>query len=133
MEIFTLFDDVKYFKIEFMKNIDIEDIDKLHNIVENAFDMEQKVEVRKVALANNEIIIDCKHSLVHAEIKVKTKNQRGLLAYIMDCFETLEINVVTAKIYSTKHKVRDSFLIEKQNDICNNVEKIYKLLTKNSN
>ncbi|MCF6340549.1 MAG: HD domain-containing protein [Sulfurimonas sp.] len=133
MEIFTLFDDVKYFKIEFMKNIDTEDIDQLHNIVENAFDMEQRVEVKKVALSNDEINIDCEHSLVHAEIRVKTKNQRGLLAYIMDCFETLKINVVTAKIYSTKHKVKDSFLIEKQNDICNNVEKIYKLLTKNSN
>ena len=65
-----------------------------------------------------------------AEVKINTKNRIGLLAYIMECFEELGINIVTAKIHSTKHKVRDSFLMEKQNDICNNVTKIHELLTK---
>jgi [protein-PII] uridylyltransferase len=130
MEIFTLFDNVKYFKIEFIKNVKGNELIDVENIVKNAFDMSRHVEMKEVIIEKKEISIDCEHSLTHAEININTKNQIGLLAYIMDCFEELGINIITAKIHSTKHKVRDSFLMEKQNDICNNVEKIYRLLTK---
>jgi [protein-PII] uridylyltransferase len=130
MEIFTLFDDVKYFKIEFIKTVGGNEAVELHEIVKNAFDMSLHVELRDVNIAKDEINIDCEHSLTHAEVSVNTSNQRGLLAYIMNCFEELNINIVTAKIHSSKYKVRDSFLIEKQNNICHNVDKIYELLTK---
>jgi [protein-PII] uridylyltransferase len=129
MEIFTLFDEVKYFKIEFMKNVDGNELVEVQDIIDNAFLMECCVKHKDIKILRDEIEIDCEHSLTHAEISVKTKNQQGLLAYIMDIFEQLNINIVTAKIHSTKHKVRDSFLMEKQNDICNNVDKIYELLT----
>ncbi len=128
MEIFTLFDDVKYFKIEFIEHVDENEAYHIEEIVNNAFDMSRHVKLKDVKIYSNEIQIDCEHSLTHAEITVNTQNQKGLLAYIMECFEELNINIVTAKIHSTKHKVRDSFLIEKQNDICNNVEKLYKTL-----
>lgn len=130
MEIFTLFDDVKYFKIEFIEHVDENEAYHINDIVKNAFDMSKHVKLKDVKIDSKEILLDCEHSLTHAEITVNTQNQKGLLAYIMECFEELNINIVTAKIHSTKHKVRDSFLIEKQNDICNNVEKIYALLTK---
>ncbi len=130
MEIFTLFDGIKYFKIKFKKNVDDNELFNVENIIKNAFNMENKVQQRDITIKKNEVNIDYEHSMTHAEISVNTKNQIGLLAYIMDCFEQLGINIVTAKIHSTKHKVRDSFLMEKQHDICNNVQKIYALLTK---
>ncbi|WP_373034696.1 HD domain-containing protein [Sulfurimonas sp.] len=130
MEIFTLFDGIKYFKIEFIKNVAGDELLEVEQIVNNAFDMSRHVQMKEVNINKKEIVIDCEHSLTHAEVNINTKNQIGLLAYIMECFEELGINIVTAKIHSTKHKVRDSFLMEKQNDICNNVEKIYELLTK---
>ncbi len=130
MEIFTLFDDIKYFKIEFIQGVDGDEAVELNQIVKNAFDMSLHVALKNIKIKEEEISIDCEHSLTHAEVNVNTTNQRGLLAYVMHCFEELDINIVTAKIHSTKHKVRDSFLIEKQNDICNNVEKIYEFLTK---
>jgi [protein-PII] uridylyltransferase len=129
MEIFTLFDGIKYFKIEFIEHVSEDDKMHIEDIVNNAFDMKRHVALKNVNIYKNEINIDCEHSLTHAEVTVNTQNQKGLLAYIMECFEELGINIVTAKIHSTKHKVRDSFLIEKQNDICNNVTKIYELLT----
>ena len=91
--------------------------------------MSRHVELKNIKITRKELNIDCEHSLTHAELTVNTTNQRGLLAYIMNCFEELKINIVTAKIHTTKNRVRDSFLMEKQNDICNNVDKIYKLLT----
>ncbi|MCF6331358.1 MAG: HD domain-containing protein [Sulfurimonas sp.] len=128
MEIITLFDDIKYFKIEFKQNIDGDELQEVHNIINAAFDMTKHIKIRKADIKRDEISIDCDHSLTHAEISVNTKNQIGLLAYMMDCFEKLNINIVTAKIHSTKHKVRDSFLMDKKNNICNNVTKIYDLL-----
>lgn len=128
MEIFTLFDGVKYFKIEFIEHVDENEAVRIEDIVNNAFDMNKHIKLKDVTIYKDEISVDCEHSLTHAEVTISTQNQKGLLAYIMECFEELKINIVTAKIHSTKHKVRDSFLIEKQNDICNNVEKIYELL-----
>ena len=130
MEIFTLFDDVKYFKIEFIKTLSGNELIELEDIITNAFDMSRHVRLHDVLIQKDEINIDCEHSLTHAELTIHTTNQRGLLAYVMECFERLNINIVTAKIHSTKYKVRDSFLMEKQNNLCNNVAKIYKLLTK---
>ena len=128
MEIFTLFDGVKYFKIEFIKNVDGNELVEVQNTIDMAFDMNQKVYLRKISLKKSEINIDCEHSMTHAELSIHTSNQLGLLAYVMNTFETLNINIVTAKIHSSKYKVRDSFLMEKQNNICNNVTKIYELL-----
>ncbi|MFT7859443.1 MAG: HD domain-containing protein [Sulfurimonas sp.] len=130
MEIFTLFDDVKYFKIDFKERVDPSVLEDIKMVVEDAFDMDKEVKLREVDINKKDITIDCDHSLTEAEINIQTKNQRGLLAYVMYKFEQLGINIVTAKIHSSKFKVRDSFLMEKQNNICNNVNKIYKLLTK---
>jgi [protein-PII] uridylyltransferase len=130
MEIFTLFDGIKYFKIDFIKNIDGSELIEVEDIIKNAFDMNKVVKLKDVNIKRDEINIDCEHSLTHAEVNIHTSNQIGLLAYVMHCFEQLNINIVTAKIHSSKYKVRDSFLMEKQNDICNNVENIYKLLSK---
>ena len=129
MEIFTLFDGIKYFKIEFKKNVDGSELVEVQDIIDVAFDMNKHIEIKKADIKRDEINIDCNHSMTHAEISVNTKNQIGLLAYMMDCFEKLEINIVTAKIHSNKTKARDIFLMDKSNDICNNVTKIYELLT----
>lgn len=130
MEIFTLFDDVKYFKIDFIKNVAGNELVEVEDIIEAAFNMQRTVKLQDIKIKRDEIAIDCDHSLTHAEITILTSNKLGLLAYVMDCFEKLNINIVSAKIHSSKYKVRDSFLMNKQNDICSNVEDIYKLLSR---
>jgi [protein-PII] uridylyltransferase len=129
MEVVTLFDDTKYFKIEFLKNIEDVEIPKIEKVIEQAFDMSKEVVLNDIKIDKEEITIDCEHSLTLAQLSVHTSNQRGLLAYIMDKFEQLHINIVSAKVHSTKYKVRDTFLMQKQNELCNNVENIYNLLT----
>jgi len=131
MEIFTLFDGVKYFKIEFIKNVTGNELVEVQECIDMAFDMTKQIPQRTIELKKEEISIDCEHSKTHAELTIHTKNQIGLLAYVMDMFEKLGINIVTAKIHSSKYKVRDSFLMEKQNKLCNNIENIYKFLIKN--
>jgi len=129
MEIFTLFDDIKYFKIDFIQNIDSNILVEVQDIIDNAFDMTRDVTLKDIKIKTEQISIDCEHSLTHAELTIFTANQTGLLAYIMYKLEELQINVVTAKIHSSKYKVRDSFLMEKQNKICNNAKNICELLS----
>lgn len=128
MEIYTLFDDVKYFKIEFIESVSEDEKVMLEETINNAFDMSMHTKLRAVQIRKDEVTIDCEHSLTHAEIAVNTQNQKGLLAYIMEKFELLGINIVTAKIHSTKHKVKDSFLIDKKNNLCDNTDKIFEEL-----
>ena len=130
MEIFTLFDDIKYFKIDFMQNVDGNELVEVQEKIDAAFDMDRKVNYKNVEIKREEITLDCNHSLTHAEILIHTKNQSGLLGFVMYCFEELDINIVTAKIHSSKYKVRDSFLMDKNANICNNVENIYDMLVK---
>ena len=128
MEIFTLFDDVKYFKIEFLHTVDGNELIEIQNVIDNSFDMNKNIKLQDIKITKEEINIDCEHSLTHAELSIHTANKKGVLAYIMNVFEELNINIITAKIHSSKYKVRDSFLMEKQHNICDNVDKIYKLL-----
>ena len=130
MEIFTLFDDLKYFKIEFIKNVDGNELIQVQDMIDEAFDMSKTVKHKEIIIKREEITLDCDYSLALAELNIHTSNQVGLLAYVMQCFEDLKINIVSAKIHSTKYKVKDSFLIDKNNLICNNVEDIYKLLSR---
>ncbi len=129
MEIFTLFDDIKYFKIEFQEAIEESMIKEVEYIIEDSFDMSKQIKLKNIMIKKEEITIDCEHSMVHANLTLKTKNQKGLLAFVMQKFEELGINIATAKIHSNKKTVRDTFLITKQNNLCDNTQKIYEALT----
>ena len=132
MEVFTLFDDLKFFKIDFLHLPEFDSLEHVEEIVETAFDMEQKVTVELPRIKPAEVTLDCDHSKTYAQMNINTSNQRGLIAYIMYCFDELEINLATAKIHSTKTRVRDHFLIEKQNKMCDNAPKLISILTKGS-
>jgi [protein-PII] uridylyltransferase len=132
MEIFTLFDDVKYFKIDFQEAIEENMTKELQYFIEDSFDMSKSVKLKNIIIKKEDITIDCEHSLQFANLTIKTSNQKGLLAFIMQKLEDLEINVATAKIHSNKKTVRDSFLMTKQNNLCDNTKKIYQKLTKES-
>jgi len=129
MKVFTLFDDIKLFKINFLHLPEFDSLEHVEEIVENAFDMSHKIKLEQPRIKADEIDIDCDHSKTLAQMNVHTANQRGLLAYIMHAFDELDINITSAKIHSTKTRVRDHFLIEKQNQMCDNVPQLISILT----
>jgi len=130
MNVFTLFDDLKLFRIEFLHLPAFDSLEHIEEIIETAFDMQQKVTIEQPVIKAEEITIDCEHSRAYAQMNIQTSNQRGLIAYIMQVFDALEINIATAKIHSTKTRVRDHFLIEKQNNMCDNAPQLIETLTK---
>lgn len=133
MKVFTLFDDLKLFKIDFLHLPEFDSLEHIEEIIECAFDMEQFTKIEDVKIQKNEILIDCEHSKTYAQMNINTKNQRGLLAFVMSAFDKLSINIATAKIHSNKNRVRDHFLIEKQNKMCDNVDQLTNLLTQGIN
>ncbi len=130
MEVFTLFDDLKLFKIKFLHLPQFDSLEHVEEIVENSFDMSLKTSLEQPNIKAEEITIDCEHSKTYAQMNVNTTNQRGLLAFIMNGFDELGINIASAKIHSTKTRVRDHFLIEKQNKMCDNAPELISILTK---
>jgi len=130
MEVFTLFDDLKFFKIDFLYLPEFDSLEHVEEIIENAFDMEHKVTIEQPIIKAEEVTIDCDHSKTYAQMNINTTNQRGLIAYVMQCFDELEVNIAAAKIHSTKTRVRDHFLIEKQNNMCDNTPKLLSIITK---
>ncbi len=130
MEIFTLFDGIKYFKIDFFHQSEQYEPATLEEIVQESFNMDQQINLKKPKIFEKDITIDCEHSKSYAQLDIYAANQRGLLAYVVKTLEDLNINIATAKIHSTKNRVRDHFLLEKQADMCHNTEQIITTLIK---
>jgi [protein-PII] uridylyltransferase len=124
MDIFTLFDGIKYFKIEFLQHPLEGTMEQIEIIVEEAFDMSKKLDLQKPLIKKGEITLDCDHSMQYAQLNLNTTNQRGLLAYFVHLLDDAHINIATAKIHTNKNVVRDHFLIEKQTKTCDNLATI---------
>jgi len=124
MDICKLFNDLKYFKIDFSLKVDREDILLIEEILHNSFDESKKSKLHLPVIQSKELKIDCEHSKSYAMMRLHTTNQKGLLAYIIHMFDDLGIDIVSAKIHTLKNSVRDIFLIEKNGNFCHNTDKI---------
>ena len=129
MDICKLFDDLKYFKIDFTSNVDKEDLLLIEEILHHSFDKSKKSTLQIPSIHKEEIEIDCEHSQTYALMRLHTGNKKGLLAYIIHMFDDMGIDIVSAKIHTLKNTVRDSFLIEKNGNFCHNTDKIIDKLT----
>ncbi|HIC44421.1 MAG TPA: HD domain-containing protein [Sulfurimonas sp.] len=132
MDIFKLYNEIKYFKIEFSQKIDEDGISLVKEIVEDAFDMDKNIQLKKPLISADEISLDCQHSNTYARLSINTKDQSGLLAFVIKTFDDEAIDIATAKVHTIKNRVRDQFLIEKHGNVCHNAEKIIdKLVNRN--
>ncbi|MCB4743334.1 MAG: HD domain-containing protein [Sulfurovum sp.] len=129
MDISKLFNELKYFKIDFASRVDEDEIHTIEQIIINAFSLTTK-SIHKIPLIKKEDIdINCEHSKTYAIMHLRSKNQRGLLAYVIDMFDEMGVDIVTAKVHTLKNRVRDMFLIEKNGNFCHNMETIIEKLT----
>ncbi len=126
MEIYKLFDNKKYFKLEFSKNIEQEDLSYVKEIIEDSFDMKKKFNIKKPVIREGEISIECEHSETYAKMSINTLNQKGMMAYLMSVFDDKEIDIALAKIQTIKNRARNLILIEKTLYLCQNKEEILK-------
>ena len=128
MDIFKLYDNIKYFKIEFSQPLDQDNTLDIEDIIKDSFDMDKRLELNVPEIAEGEITLDCKHSKTYARLSINTKNQPGLLAFVIKSFDREQIDIATAKVHTIKNRVRDQFLIEKHDNVCHNAKKIIDVL-----
>lgn len=124
MDIYKLFDNKKYFQLDFNEKVDESDIELIQELIENSFDMSKKTVLKKPTILKGEIDINCEHSKSYALMHVNTKNQHGLMAYMMSIFDEYGIDIAMAKIQTIKNRTRNLLLIEKTVDLCENKDKI---------
>ncbi len=129
MDIFKLYDGKKYFEIRFGTKVEEGDLLFIEEVLSNSFDMSRKFTHKKPTIQREDIKIDCNHRDELAQLKIETKDQKGLFAYIAQIFDDFKIEIESAKIHSIRGKVNDLILIEKNGNFCANEEKILDLLT----
>ena len=129
MDICKLFNELKYFKIDFAETISEEELSFLEEFIDNSFADIPHTLPFNPSIQKEEIEIDCDHSKTYAKMYINTKNQKGLLSYIIDLFDDIGIDIVTAKVHTLKNRARDMFLIEKNGNFCHNVDTIIEKLT----
>ncbi len=124
MNIFKLYDNKKYFEITFSQNIDNIDIPFIKEIITHSFDMSKEFKYKKPLINKNEILIDCNHTEELAQMKIQTKDQKGLFGYIAQVLDQFNIEIQSAKIFTQRGRVNDLLLIEKDGHFCINKTKI---------
>ena len=107
-----------------------EDIVRIEEILHKSFDDSKKNVLQVPTIRKDEFTIDCDHSKTYAIMHLSCKDQTGLLAYIINIFDEMGVDIATAKIHTLKNSVRDMFLIEKNGNFCHNVDKIIEKLTR---
>lgn len=127
-----LFGGLKYFKIDFHEVIDESELPLLEQIIFDSFEPHAKTTLIKPEIKPNEIEIDCEHSREYGVLRLRTKDQRGLLAFVMQLFDQLGIDIVSSKIHTSKYRANDLFLIEKDGNFCHNTDEIIEKLTESS-
>ena len=129
MDICKLFDDLKYFKIDFAMSAQKEDMERIEQILNDSFDATQKVTLQKPIILSEGLEINCEHSQSYATMNLHCPDQKGLVAYIIRLFDSLGIDIASAKIHTIKKQARDMFIIEKNGNFCVNQDKIRDKLT----
>ena len=129
MGIYKLFDEKKFFEIEFDEKLNNEDIPFMKQIIEDSFDMTKTLKLKKPNMQKSDIFINCEHTNELAQMKIETKDQKGLFSYIAKVFDDFGIEINSAKIQSLNGKANDMILISKNGKFCKNKDKIIEILT----
>ena len=128
MDIFKLYDGKKYFEIRFGSKVDEGDLAFIDEILGSSFDMSKRFPHKKPIIEPNDIVIDCDHRDDLAQVKITAKDQKGLFAYVAQVFDDFGIDIESAKIHSSRGRVNDLLLIEKNGNFCSNQGEILELL-----
>lgn len=129
MRVFRLFDKIKLIVLEFKEDIEDEDMTYLMQLIDSAFKTTGTVRLKKPEIKPDEIMINYDHSPTYASMQIKTSNQRGLMAYVVDYFDNHGIDISTATISTRKYRVNDLLFLDKNASFSNIIHQVINELT----
>jgi [protein-PII] uridylyltransferase len=127
-DIFLLFDNKKFFKIDFLEKVEKEELLFIEDMIKASFDMSKKLRLRKPKINQEDIIIDENHSNSIAKLTLTAKDQNGLFAYVASVFDEFGVSIESAKIHTSKNRVKDLILIQKNGNFVKNIDAILEKL-----
>ena len=130
MDICKLFLGTKYFKLAFNETINEDELPIIEELIIEALTTVNKLNLTPPLIEQKNMTIDCNHSQEYAMLQLQCTNQKGLLSYLIQIFDDLEIDISSAKIHTKSDKVSDLFLIEKNGNFCHNTTLLTKKLIK---
>lgn len=129
MDIFKLFDGAKYFKVSFSSAVDETELFAAIEILQNFAASDERGSVgKKPIIKKSDIAFDFEHSETYAKMLLTAKNQQGLLAFVIEVFDELGVDIATAKVGTIKNVAKDMFLIEKSSGIEKKQKEVVKRL-----
>ncbi len=129
MDIFKLFDGAKYFKVSFSSAVGEEELLIARDILQSFAESDEKGSVaKKPTIKKSDIYFDFEHSETYAKMLLTAKNQQGLLAFVIEVFDELGVDIATAKVGTIKNVAKDMFLIEKSSGIEKKQKEVIKRL-----
>ena len=131
MDICKLSHEHKFFKLDFKEKFQDDELPQVASYIERSFTTNEALSINHIKVNKNDIYIDCDHSKNYALMKLNTKDQRGLIALLITIFDSMNIDIATAKIHTQKQTTRDLFLLEKDSNFCHNRESIINKIAKN--
>ncbi|MEA3456868.1 MAG: nucleotidyltransferase [Campylobacterota bacterium] len=130
MNICKLSDEYKFFQLDFREKLQDDELPYVATYIEEGFDPSANTAIPAPHIQKEDIFINCDHSRSYAMFRLHTQDQRGLIAFLITLFDSLNIDIVTAKIHTQKRFARDLFLMEKDGNFCHNRDTIIEKLTR---
>ncbi|WP_276883352.1 nucleotidyltransferase [Campylobacter cuniculorum] len=126
MSFFELFDDKIYLKFEYDNIITQEQKNKLIKLLNSNLQSSIKNKIKKPIIKKDELKLDLNYSKNYAKLNLNTKDQQGLMAFLMNVFKILGLSLSAAKIQTIRQRTRNTFIFQKNQAL---LEKQQELIT----
>lgn len=124
MSFYELFGDKIYLKFEYENIINQTQKERLLTLLNANLNLNHKRKMKKPIIRKDEVKLDLNYSKTYAKLNLNTKDQQGLMAFIMNIFRGYGLHLSTAKIQTIRQRTRNSFIFEKNEAILQNQDKI---------
>ncbi|TXE78270.1 nucleotidyltransferase [Campylobacter peloridis] len=128
MSFFELFDEKIYLKFEYSDIVSNTQKESLENLLNSKLHTKVQKQLKKPSIKKDELKLDMNYSKSYAKITLNTKDQKGLMAYVMDVLAKYDIALSAAKIQTIKERTRNVLILHKNESLQDYKDQILKSL-----
>ncbi len=112
MSFFPLFDDKVYLKFEYANEISDAQKERFEGLLRKNF-QGSKLGLKKPMIKKDELKLDLGYSKTYAKLNLNTRDEQGLMAFVMHAFNELNLTLSAAKIQTIRGRTRNTFYLQK--------------------
>ncbi|WP_414641180.1 nucleotidyltransferase [Campylobacter armoricus] len=128
MSFFELFEEKVYLKFEYSDIVSDNQKQSLENLLNSKLHLKVQKKAKKPNIKKDELKLDMNYSKNYAKITLNTKDQKGLMAYVMDVLVRYDIILSAAKIQTIKERTRNVLILHKNKSLQDHKDQILKSL-----